>query len=120
MGSTLTAGYTGESLRGWKQQFGQGKHYFLYDGASPVCELDAAGNWLASNVWGASGLVARDSNPESLYYKSSHKLVKSLSFSAELLLFMRSSADLTDEQGAKLSPLLPPLRASIPRPRTTC
>lgn len=35
-GTALTAGYTGNGLRAWKQSAG-GKTYFLYDGASPVC-----------------------------------------------------------------------------------
>lgn len=63
-----TSGYTGESLRAWKQLPGQGKRYFLYDGADPVCEMDAAGGVIAWNTFGASGLAARTTTAETLYY----------------------------------------------------
>ena len=60
-------GYNGDGLRAWKQT-ASGKRYFLYDGEKPVCELDAAGNVIASNTWGATGLVARREGGASTFY----------------------------------------------------
>jgi hypothetical protein len=55
-GGVLTAGYTGDGLRAWKQT-ASGRRYYLYDGEELVCELDAAGNAVAGVVFGANGLV---------------------------------------------------------------
>ncbi len=54
----LRAGYTSGGLRAWKQSAG-GKTYFLYDGAAPIVEMDAAGNALATNTFGPAGLISR-------------------------------------------------------------
>jgi YD repeat-containing protein len=44
-------------LRAWKQT-ASGRRCYLYDGEELVCELDEAGNVVASVVFGANGLVA--------------------------------------------------------------
>jgi len=56
-GNVLTAGYTGDGLRAWKQT-ATGRRYYLYDGEELVCELDAAGNVAAPVLFGANGLIA--------------------------------------------------------------
>jgi RHS repeat-associated protein len=58
IGSTWTAGYRGDGLRGWKQN-GSTRTYYLYDGGEPVVELDGSGNVQAINVFAPDGLVAR-------------------------------------------------------------
>ena len=55
---TLTAGYSADGLRAWKDS-GTSKTYFLYDGTSPILEMDDSGNALALNTLGANGLVSR-------------------------------------------------------------
>ena len=57
-GSSLTAGYTGDSLRGWKQDSGGNRTYFLYDGASVIGELSGTGNLGVYYTWGANGLLS--------------------------------------------------------------
>ncbi|MGI9105777.1 MAG: hypothetical protein ACR2G4_05970, partial [Pyrinomonadaceae bacterium] len=57
-GSTLTAGYRGDGLRAWKETAG-GRTYFLYDGTTPIVEMDASGALTATNTFGAHGLVSR-------------------------------------------------------------
>ncbi len=59
-GTTLTAGYRGDGLRAWKNT-ASGQTYFLYDGISVVCELDAGGNVIAGSTYGAAGLLSRGS-----------------------------------------------------------
>ncbi len=59
-GNALTAGYSATGLRAWKQS-GNVRTYFLYDGLTPVCELGADGSVLATNTFGANGLLARRS-----------------------------------------------------------
>jgi RHS repeat-associated protein len=54
----LTAGYQAGGLRAWKES-GGGRRYFLYDGITPVCELDEDGVTVAVNTFGADGLVSR-------------------------------------------------------------
>jgi RHS repeat-associated protein len=66
-GALLTAGYTGEGLRAWKQTVA-GRTYLLYDGEIPVLEMDAAGAVTAVNTFGANGLVARRSGGASVFY----------------------------------------------------
>ena len=50
-------------MRAWKQpltgQNAENKTYFLYDGSTPVCELDSTGHVSATNTWGVSGLLSR-------------------------------------------------------------
>ena len=57
-GTTLTAGYTSQGLRAWKQT-AVGRIYYLYNGSVPVCELDSNGNVTAVNTWGVTGLLSR-------------------------------------------------------------
>jgi RHS repeat-associated protein len=66
-GSTMTAGYTGDGLRAWKQT-AAGKTYFLYDGITPVCELGTSGNVMATNTFGGNGLLSRHSSTGSVLY----------------------------------------------------
>ena len=66
-GSVLTAAYTGDGLRAWKQN-SSGRTYFLYDGIVPVAELDASGAVTATNSFGASGLVSRNASSMSVFY----------------------------------------------------
>jgi RHS repeat-associated protein len=68
VGVRLTAGYTGDDLRAWKQT-PSGRTYFLYDEEDqPVLELDAAGSVTAVNTWGAVGLAVRRSGGTSVFY----------------------------------------------------
>lgn len=66
-GSALTAGYTGDGLRAWKQA-GSVTTYFLYDGSNPVVELDSSGNVIATNTFTSQGLVSRRVNSVSVLY----------------------------------------------------
>ncbi len=59
-GTLLTAGYTGEGLRAWKQDAQGERTYYLYDGMTPILELNADGTTRALNTFGASGLVSRN------------------------------------------------------------
>jgi len=58
-GSVLTAGYTGESLRAWKQNGAGVRTYFLYDGSLPIIEMDSSGNVTAVNTFGGNGSVCQ-------------------------------------------------------------
>ncbi len=66
----------GESVdgvwRAWKES-GGGKRYYLYDGITPVCELDDDGNTAAVTTFGADGLVSRtltdDTTTRTIYYQ---------------------------------------------------
>jgi hypothetical protein len=60
VGSVLTAGYTGDAMRAWKQT-ASGLTYFLYDGTLPVVEMDATGAVTAVNTFGPNGLLSRRS-----------------------------------------------------------
>lgn len=57
-GSLLSAGYDSSGLRVWKDN-GSVRTHFLYAGGIPVCEMDASGNVIATNTFGANGLVSR-------------------------------------------------------------
>src|SRR5579884_1868676 len=65
-GSLMTAGYTGTGLRAWKQT-SAGTTYFLYDGITPVCELNSSGTVTACNTFGAVGLLARHTSTNVFY-----------------------------------------------------
>ena len=65
-GGTLTAGYTGDGLRAWKQD-SNGRTYFLYDGIIPVAELDTNGLVTATNSFGANGLISRHNGSSEFY-----------------------------------------------------
>lgn len=58
-GTALTAEYTAEGLRAWKQNSASVRTYFLYDGLTPIIEMDGSGNAKAVNTFGANGLVSR-------------------------------------------------------------
>jgi RHS repeat-associated protein len=66
-GSVLTAGYNGGGLRGWKQN-SSARTYFLYDGIVPVVELNSSGSVIATNTFGASGLISRNASGTSVFY----------------------------------------------------
>jgi len=66
-GTVLTAGYTGDGLRAWKQN-ASGRTYFLYDGIVSVVELDSSGSVTATNSLGAAGLVSRRASGTSVFY----------------------------------------------------
>jgi RHS repeat-associated protein len=66
-GTALTAGYTDEGLRAWKQTPGF-RRYYLYDGAVPVLEMNNTGAMLRVNTFGANGLVSNGTGTGSLYY----------------------------------------------------
>ncbi len=65
--SALTASYTGDGLRAWKQN-SVGRTYFLYDGDEPVCELSSTGAVAATNTFGDDGLLSRRSDSTSVFY----------------------------------------------------
>jgi RHS repeat-associated protein len=65
-GTAMTVGYNGDDLRAWKSS-AAGKTYFVYDGDSPVLELDSNGNVTAFNVWGMIGLLSRRTGTTSVY-----------------------------------------------------
>jgi RHS repeat-associated protein len=66
-GTVLTAGYTGDGVRAWKQN-ASGRTYFLYDGILPVVELDSSGSVTSTNTFGACGLVSRRVGTTSTFY----------------------------------------------------
>ncbi len=60
-GSAMTAGYTIEELRAWKQNMSSGvRTYFLYDGTMSVIELTSGGSVSATNTFGAYGNCTDD------------------------------------------------------------
>jgi hypothetical protein len=67
LGANWSGAYRADSLRAWKQHNGA-RTYSLYDGTTPVVELDAAGNAVAVNTFGVSGLLARRSGGSSTFY----------------------------------------------------
>ena len=67
-GTALTNGYLSSGLRAWKQNSSGTRTYFLYAGSTPVCELDSSGDILATNTFGASGLVSRHVGSTSTFY----------------------------------------------------
>jgi RHS repeat-associated protein len=66
-GSVLTAGYTADGLRAWKQN-SIGRTYFLHDGLLPVVEMDNSGSATATNSFGAFGLVSRRTGSSTVFY----------------------------------------------------
>ena len=68
-GTSLTAGYMGDSLRAWKQDSLGNRTYFVYDGTNVIGELNATGNLGVVYTWGANGLLSRHtSSTGTLYY----------------------------------------------------
>lgn len=86
-GTTLTAGYTGDALRAWKQN-SSGRTYFLYDETLPIIEMDATGAVIATNSFTQHGLVSRREGTVDEFY----------SFDAEGNIAQRS-----DDNGSLLS-----------------
>ena len=69
IGTTLTCGYRADGLRAWKGDgSGSNKTYFLYDGSEPLCELSSSGTILATNTFGAAGLLSRHTSSGSVFY----------------------------------------------------
>lgn len=66
-GTSLTAGYTGDGLRAWKENL-SGRTYFLYDESSPVIEMDATGAVIATNSFTSNGLVSRRNGTVDEFY----------------------------------------------------
>ena len=68
-GSVLSAGYTDDGLRAWKQN-SQGRTYFLYDGETSVCELSSSGSVTAVDTFGLGhrGLLSRHTGNGSVFY----------------------------------------------------
>lgn len=66
-GTVMTAGYDGDGLRAWKQN-STTLTYFLFDGQTPICELDVSGNVSAADTWGANGLLSRRVSSATTYY----------------------------------------------------
>ncbi|MFI5385565.1 MAG: RHS repeat-associated core domain-containing protein [Fimbriimonadales bacterium] len=66
LGSSWTAGYRADGLRGWKTNSG-GTIYYLYDRGEPVYEVNASGSITAMNVFAPDGLVARYSGGWTYY-----------------------------------------------------
>lgn len=58
-GTLLTADYGADGLRAWKQDALGTRTYFLYDGVTPIHELDGTGAIKATNTFGANGLTSR-------------------------------------------------------------
>lgn len=69
-GSALTAGYRADGMRAWKQGSGGSgtRRYYLYEGATPVLELDASGAVSSVNTFGVAGLISRSSGGSSTFY----------------------------------------------------
>ena len=66
-GTAMTAGYTCDGLRAWKES-SSGRTYYLYSGWAPVCEMNASGTVTAVNTFGANGLLARQSGASDVFY----------------------------------------------------
>jgi len=67
-GTALTNGYMTSGLRAWKQNAAGTRTYFLYDGITPICELDSTGAVTATNTFGATGLMSRRVGSTSTFY----------------------------------------------------
>jgi RHS repeat-associated protein len=66
-GTVLTAGYNGDGLRAWKEN-STTRTYFLYDGITPIVEMDSSGSVSATNSFGTSGLISRREGSSSIVY----------------------------------------------------
>jgi len=54
-------------LRAWKTN-SSGTTYYLYDGSTPVVELDGIGSVAATNTFGPNGLLSRHTSGGSTFY----------------------------------------------------
>ena len=67
-GSLMSAGYGTDNMRAWKEVNSQ-RIYFIYDGMTPVLELDSLGNVITVNTSGPLGLISRTTaSASSIYY----------------------------------------------------
>ncbi|MCX6379675.1 MAG: hypothetical protein NT023_09405, partial [Armatimonadetes bacterium] len=66
-GAAMAAGYRDDGLRAWKQN-NTDTTYFIYDGFTPVVEVDPAGAFIATNTFGVNGLVSRHTPAGSVFY----------------------------------------------------
>jgi RHS repeat-associated protein len=66
--ATLTAGYTGDGMRAWKESASGIPIYFLYDGDTLVAELGGTGAVDTFYTWGGNGLVSRDIQGTSSFF----------------------------------------------------
>lgn len=57
-GTSLTAGYTGDGLRAWKQNSSGARTYFLYDGLVPILDMNTSGAITVTATFGPNGLVS--------------------------------------------------------------
>ena len=55
----ITAGYNGDGLRAWKETHTTGRTYYVYDGATPIVEVDSNDGVQAVNSFGGAGLLSR-------------------------------------------------------------
>jgi RHS repeat-associated protein len=53
------SGYHVEGTRAWSSGTSSADTWYLYDGATPVAELDFSGNLVAINAFGPNGLICR-------------------------------------------------------------
>lgn len=91
-GSTLTAGYTGEGLRAWKQS-SSATTYFLYDGLIPVVELNSSGSVVATNSFGMNGLISRYNGSSEFYaFDSEDNVAQRIDGSGSVLSSYRYSS----------------------------
>ena len=67
VGTVMTAGYSSGSQRAWKQN-STTKTYFIYDGRVPVSEIAPSGTIQATNTFGATGLVVRNTSLTNIFY----------------------------------------------------
>ena len=52
------------------------KTFFLYDDGVPVCEFDSTGALVASNTFGANGLISRRSGSTTVCYISDPQRIR--------------------------------------------
>jgi RHS repeat-associated protein len=60
-GSVMSAGYMGDGLRAWKQT-SAGRTYFLYEGATPVVEMNSSGT-VTATMYDAYGVGQSTGSP---------------------------------------------------------
>ena len=57
----------GDGMRAWKSTSAC-TTYFVYDGETPILELNSSGAVAAVNTWGVNGLLCRNTGSVVLYY----------------------------------------------------
>ena len=64
----MSAGYTSDGLRAWKQ-VGTTTTYYIYSGSTPICEVNGTtGAITAVNTFGPTGLLARREGSQDIFY----------------------------------------------------